>query len=46
MRFCGLVWHVLRDTGVELLTRIPGLLLTAIAAQRAAEAVRAFVTQG
>jgi small neutral amino acid transporter SnatA (MarC family) len=31
MRFCGLVQRVLRDCGVELPTRIPGLLLSAIA---------------
>ena len=46
MRFCGVVKRVLRDAGVELLTRISGLLLSAIAVQLVAEAVRAFVTQG
>jgi multiple antibiotic resistance protein len=46
MRFCGLVKHVLRDSGVELLTRISGLLLSAIAVQLVAEAVQAFVKQG
>jgi multiple antibiotic resistance protein len=46
MRFCGLVKRVLRDSGVELLTRISGLLLSAIAVQLVAEAVRAFVKQG
>jgi multiple antibiotic resistance protein len=46
MRFCGLVKRVLRDSGVELLTRISGLLLPAIAVQLVAEAVRAFVKQG
>ena len=46
MRFCGLVKRVLRDSGRELLTRISGLLLPAIAVQLVAEAVRAFVKQG
>jgi multiple antibiotic resistance protein len=46
MRFCGAVRRVLRDSGVELLTRISGLLLSAIAVQLVAEAVRAFVKQG
>jgi len=46
MRFCGAVRRVLRDSGVELLTRISGLLLPAIAVQLVAEAVRAFVKQG
>ena len=46
MRFCGLVKRVLSDSGVELLTRISGLLLSAIAVQLVAEAVRAFVKQG
>ena len=31
MRFCGVLKRVLRDSGVELLTRISGLLLSAIA---------------
>jgi multiple antibiotic resistance protein len=46
MRFRGLVKRGLRDSGVELLTRISGLLLSAIAVQLVAEAVRAFVKQG
>ena len=46
MRFCGLVQRVLRGSGVELLTGIPGLLVSAIAVQLVAEAVRAFVKQG
>ena len=46
MRFCGLVKRVLRDSGLELLTRISGLLLSAIAVQLVAEAVRAFVKLG
>jgi multiple antibiotic resistance protein len=46
MRFSGVVKRVLRDSGVELLTRISGLLLSAIAVQLVAEAVEAFVKQG
>lgn len=45
MRFCGVLKRVLRDSGVELLTRISGLL-SAIAVQLVAESVRAFVKQG
>ena len=46
MRFSGVIHRVLRPSGVELLTRIAGLLLSAIAVQLVAEAVRAFVTSG
>jgi multiple antibiotic resistance protein len=46
MRFCGVIQRLLRDSGVELLTRISGLLLSAIAVQLVAQAVRAFVKQG
>jgi multiple antibiotic resistance protein len=42
MRFSGVIHRVLRPSGVELLTRIAGLLLSAIAVQLVAEAVRAF----
>ncbi len=41
MRLCGLVQRVLRDSGVELLTRISRLLLSAIAVQLAAGPGRA-----
>ncbi|HEV2376490.1 MAG TPA: MarC family protein [Streptosporangiaceae bacterium] len=43
MRFSGVILRVLRPSGVELFTRIAGLLLAAIAVQLVAEAVRAFV---
>jgi multiple antibiotic resistance protein len=46
MRFSGVIHRLLRDSGVELLTRIAGLLLSAIAVQLVAEAIRAFVRQG
>ena len=43
LRFAGLIRRVLRDGGVTLITRIAGLLLSAIAVQLVADAVRAFV---
>jgi len=46
MRFSVLVLRLLRANGVELLTRISGLLLSAIAVQLVAGAVRTFVKQG
>jgi multiple antibiotic resistance protein len=46
MRFAFVIHRVLTDNGVELLTRIAGLLLSAIAVELVAEAVRAFVRQG
>jgi multiple antibiotic resistance protein len=44
MRFAGAVHAVLGEGGVTLVTRIAGLLLSAIAVQLVADAVRAFVT--
>jgi multiple antibiotic resistance protein len=41
MRFSGVIHRVLRASGVELLTRIAGLLLSAIAVQLVADAIRA-----
>ncbi len=46
MRFSGAILRVLRQSGVTLVTRIAGLLLSAIAVQLIADAVRAFVTAG
>jgi multiple antibiotic resistance protein len=46
MRFSGVIHRLLRPSGVELLTRIAGLLLSAIAVQLMVEAVRAFVASG
>lgn len=43
LRFSGVIIRVLRDSGVVLMTRIAGLLLSAIAVQLVADAVRAFV---
>ncbi|MGH3273695.1 MAG: MarC family protein [Streptosporangiaceae bacterium] len=45
MRFSGTIQRVLRDSGVELLTRIAGLLLSAIAVQLIIGAVRTIVSQ-
>jgi multiple antibiotic resistance protein len=46
MRFSGVIRRIPRPSGVELLTRIAGLLPSAIAVQCVAEAVKAFVTSG
>lgn len=43
LRFAGLIRRVLRDGGVTLVTRIAGVLLSAIAVQLVADAVLAFV---
>jgi multiple antibiotic resistance protein len=44
LRYAGQVHRVLRDSGTMLVTRIAGLLLSAIAVQMIANSVRAFVT--
>jgi multiple antibiotic resistance protein len=46
MRFSGVILRILHDSGVELLTRIAGLLLSAIAVQLIIGAVRTLVKQG
>ncbi len=43
MRFAGVLHRLLRDSGVTLVTRFAGLLLSAIAVQLVADAVRAFI---
>ncbi len=43
LRFCGVLVRVIRPAGIEVLTRIAGLLLAAIAVQLVADAVAAFV---
>jgi multiple antibiotic resistance protein len=43
LRFSGLIVKLLRPGGIEVLTRIAGLLLAAIAVQLIADAVAAFV---
>ena len=44
LRFATVIHRVLRESGVTLVTRIAGLLLSAIAVQLVADAVRAFVS--
>ncbi len=46
MRFAGRIRRVLGDGGTTLVTRISGLLLSAIAVQLVADAVRAFIVNG
>jgi multiple antibiotic resistance protein len=46
MRFSGVIHRLLRPSGVELLTRIAGLLLSAIAVQLVVGAIRAFAAGG
>lgn len=43
LRFAGRVHRVLKDSGTILVTRIAGLLLSAIAVQMIADSIRAFV---
>jgi multiple antibiotic resistance protein len=45
MRFSGVILRLLHDSGVELLSRIAGLLLSAIAVQLIIGAVRTIVLQ-
>jgi multiple antibiotic resistance protein len=44
LRFSGVLVRILRPSGIEVLTRIAGLLLAAIAVQLIADAVGAFVS--
>jgi multiple antibiotic resistance protein len=46
MRFSLPILHLLREGGVVLVSRISGLLLSAIAVQLVADAVRAFIKAG
>ena len=43
MRFSVPILRLIRESGVVLVTRIAGLLLSAIAVQMVADAVRAFI---
>lgn len=45
LRFSELIVRILRPGGIEVLTRIAGLLLAAIAVQLMADAIAAFVTE-
>ena len=44
LRFSGILVKVLRPSGIEVVTRIAGLLVAAIAVQLLADAIGAFVT--
>ncbi len=46
MRYASVLATVLRDNGIELLSRVMGLLVAAIAVQLVARAVEAWVTNG
>lgn len=46
LRFSVGITRIIREAGIVLLTRISGLLLSAIAVQLVADSVRAFVQQG
>ncbi len=46
MRYASVFAKVLRDNGIELLSRVMGLLVAAIAVQLVARAVEAWVTNG
>ena len=46
LRFSVSISRVIRESGIVLLTRIAGLLLSAIAVQLIADSVRAFVAEG
>lgn len=46
MRYASLFARVLRDNGIELLSRVMGLLVAAIAVQLVAQAVEAWITNG
>jgi multiple antibiotic resistance protein len=46
LRFSVGITRVIREAGIVLLTRISGLLLSAIAVQLLADSVRGFVEQG
>jgi multiple antibiotic resistance protein len=43
LRYSVLILRLLRDSGITLVTRIAGLLLSAIAVQLIAESVQAFI---
>ena len=46
LRFASVIHRLIRDSGVTLVSRIAGLLLSAIAVQLVADAVHAFITGG
>jgi len=46
MRYASVLARVLRDNGIELLSRVMGLLVAAIAVQLVAEAVESWISNG
>ena len=46
MRYASLFSRLLRHNGIELLSRVMGLLVAAIAVQLVARAVEAWITHG
>jgi multiple antibiotic resistance protein len=46
LRYSGLVIRLIKESGIELMAKIAGLLLAAIAVQLVANAVRGFITGG
>ena len=46
LRFSVVILRVVRESGILLLTRVSGLLLSAIAVQLVANGVRAFIAEG
>jgi multiple antibiotic resistance protein len=46
LRFSVGITRLIREAGIVLLTRISGLLLSAIAVQLVADSVRGFIRQG
>jgi multiple antibiotic resistance protein len=43
MRYSVVILRVIKESGVTLVTRISGLLLSAIAVQLVADSIRAFI---
>jgi multiple antibiotic resistance protein len=46
MRFSVLIIRIIKESGVVLVTRVAGLLVSAIAVQLVADGIRAFVAEG
>ena len=46
MRYAASFARVLRDNGIELLSKVMGLLVAAIAVQLVARAIEAWITNG
>jgi multiple antibiotic resistance protein len=46
LRYSGLVIRLIKESGIELMAKIAGLLLAAIAVQLVANAIRGFIAGG